>query len=453
MKRQKNMFLLLFVLVLLIGAVFAVTALNKEEESETVIQDLNDVVFSVDSNAVTALSWNYSEEVSFHRTESGWEYAEDAVFPLDESQLSSALNILNSITASKVIENVEDWDQYGLEVPVCSVTVTADATYTLSFGAEASVSGGQYFSIGDGNAYIIDTNHMEPFSHGLYDLLVMECIPAMDSVTALKIKNSSGTVNISREENSGKSYSDHYVWFQGDNALDTELTDALVTTLSSVSWNKCSNYQAKDLSVYGLDTPAATVTVNYTAEDGTAETFTLEIGNASGDDHFAKLADSAMVYLIDGAIGESLLNASRETLMPDDVLAMDWNALQTMEITLDGTVYEVVQESPAEIDAEGNVAQAASYTMNGAAADASGIVDALDVMVSTGYATDVLPERNEEIRILFHQEHSAYPEVELVFYQYSGEACLVTLNGESTVFVARAQVVDLVESVTQLVLG
>ena len=160
-----------------------------------------------------------------------------------------------------------------------------------------------------------------------------------------------------------------------------------------------------------------------------------------------------MVYVIDGSLRDALLNASYASLMPDDVLALDWNALQSVAITLDGAVYEVVQESPAETDADGTVTQAASYTMDGATVDASGIVSALDAMISTGYATDILPERSEEIRFLFHQDHNTYPQVELVFYQYDSQSCLVTLNGESTVFVARAQVVDLVEAVTQMVLG
>ena len=124
-----------------------------------------------------------------------------------------------------------------------------------------------------------------------------------------------------------------------------------------------------------------------------------------------------------------------------------------MEITLDETLYELAQKSPAVTDADGNVTKEASYTMDGTSVDAAGVVNALDTMVSTGYAANILPERSEEIRFLFRQDHPTFPQVELVFYQYDSEVCLVTLNGESTVFVARSQVVELVEAVNQLVLG
>lgn len=448
MKRKKNLVVLLLVLVLLIGATVVVTNLNKDGGDDG-IQELNSVILAVDPASVTELGWNYSEDVRFVSTGSGWEYAADAAFRLDESYINTALDTLTEVTASKIIENVEDWDQYGLAAPVCSVTVTADTTYTLSFGEESTLSGKRYCSIGDGNAYLVDTACMEPFTYGLYDLLVSEEIPAMDNVTGLEIKNESGTMDITYQESSGKSYSDSYVWFLNGQTLDTELTETLVSAVSSVSWNKCSNFNAADLSVYGLDNPAATVTVHY----GDSNTFSLEIGNTSNDACYAKLPGSSMVYLIDGSIGDALVNASYDTLKPDDVLAMDWRELQVMEITLDGVIYEVAQTTPATIDEEGNVTDEAIYKLDGTRVNAAGIPNALDAMVSVGYATDIDPERGEEIRFLFHREHSTYPEIELVFYQYDSTQCLVTLNGESTVFVARDQVNTLIEAVNQMVLG
>ena len=140
MKRQKNMLVLLLVLVLLIGAVFAVSALTKEEEPENNVQDLGEVIVAIDPNSVTSMRWNYRDEVSFNRVNGGWEYAADPDFPLDENRITAALNMLKSITAIKVIENVADWDQYGLEVPVCEVTINAGTSYSLSFGSEASVA-------------------------------------------------------------------------------------------------------------------------------------------------------------------------------------------------------------------------------------------------------------------------------------------------------------------------
>ena len=473
MKRKKNLLILLLVLVLLVGAVFAATSLaSSEGEDEQTLQDLGTTIFTLDPDAVSQLSWDYSESVSFVAGDDGWEYTEDPAFALDETYISAMLDVLTEITASKVIENVDNWDQYGLEAPVCTVTVTTDNTYTLSFGEESALSGQRYFSIGDGNAYLIDSSVMSPFTYGLYDVLTLEQIPTMDGVTGIELENETEKLDITRLENSGLAYSDSYIWFLDDNVvLDTELTESLVSTLTSLSWNKCSNFNAADLSAYGLDDPIATVTIHYTqrteveandtgengdpiveAESAPAS-FALEIGNESDDARYARIAGSHMVYLIDGSICDALLNASYENLMPDDILVMDWEKLQVLEITLDGTVHEIVRDTQTVTDDEGNETEEAIYTLDGLEADAAGILGSLDAMTSAGYATGIEPERSEEIRFLFRQDNEAFPEIELVFYQYDSTQCLVTLNGGSTVFVARSQVVDLVESITQLILS
>lgn len=473
MKRKKNLIFLFLALVILIGATVAATQLNTENEEEgDTIQDLGKIIFTLDSETVTELCWDYSETVCFVSTSNGWEYAADPEFALDESYITAMLEVLAQVNASKIIENVEDWDQYGLEVPICTVTVTTDTTYTLSFGEESPLSGERYFSIGDGNAYLVDNNIMSPFCYGLYDVLTLEEIPVMDGVTGIELETQTGKLDINYLENSGLTYSDSYTWFLDNNTvLDTELTESLISTLTSVSWNKCSNFHATNLSVYGLDAPVATFTIHYTEytevetnntdENGdrilemqsAPASFSLEIGNESDDSRYAKLAGSSMVYLIDSSICDALLAASYEALMPDDIIAMDWSELQVLEVTLDDTLYEIVRDGETTAGNESNETEAVIYMLDGAQTDAASILDSLDAMTSVGYAIDIQPERKEEIRFLFRQDNDAFPEVELVFYQYDSNQCLVTLNGESTVFVERSQVVDLVEATTQLVLG
>lgn len=78
-------------------------------------------------------------------------------------------------------------------------------------------------------------------------------------------------------------YSDSYVWFLGDTVLDTELTESLLSAITSLSWAECANYNASDLAEYGLDDPTARVTVDYTDAEGERGTFVLDIGGETGD--------------------------------------------------------------------------------------------------------------------------------------------------------------------------
>lgn len=469
MKRGKKLFVLLLVLAVLLGATYAAGLLTPEsvEEEEVVYT----TIFTIDPEDVTQISWDYSEALSFTREGDTWVYDADDTFPLEESYVDTMLAQLQEITSSKTIEDVENWDQYTLEVPICEITVTAgDTLSTIKIGEETTLGGERYVSIGDGNAYLVDSSILSAFSYGLYDVLKMESIPDMSDVYGMSYLSGSESYEIQLLENSGLAYSDEYVWFMGEKPLDTDLTKTLMRYVTDMTWQECVNYNAQDMSQYGLDDPAASITIYYletvevatneTDEDGNTvyetkvneKTYTLEIGAGTDDGYYARIQGSNMVYLIAGSAAETLLYTTYEELLPDDVLLMDWDAVSSIEVTLDGETYEILRSVETVTDDEGNESEEVVYTLNGEAVDASAIPDALDSLASTGYATGMTPERREEIRFVIKREHETFPEVELVFYQYNSSSCMVTLNGEATVFVARDAIVSLVEEVNALVL-
>ncbi len=469
MKRGKKLISLLGVLVLLVGATFAATNLNPDN-SATEPADTSTIVFSMDADAVNQVSWDYSEAVSFARSGNTWVYTEDDAFPLDTSYIDTILETLTEVTAYKTIENAEDLDQYGLEVPVCTVTVTAGDTYTLCIGNETSMSGQRYFSSGDGNVYLVDADIIDCFSYGLYDVLAYESIPAMTNITGMELTAETQSYKIQHLAGSGLAYSDDYVWFMDQKTLDTELTETLLSSITSLSWIDCVSYNAEDLSAYGLDAPAASVTIHYTQtlqvetnetdEEGhpvyeTQEndaSFTLEIGSDVDENCYAKIAGSSMVYEIDGAIRDTLLYTTYSELQPDEVVLLDWDTVNMIDITLDGTTYQITKEVQSITDEEGNTTEETVYLLSGKEIDVSNIMDVLDTMTSTGYATGLMPERSEEIRLVFHRDHDTFPEVELVFFQYDSSSCVTTLNGEVTLLVSREDVVELVEAVNARIL-
>ena len=452
MKRSKKLISLLLVLILVLGAAYGAALLDPEnqENEETVT-----TVFSLDTGSVTALSWDYSEEVRFEKKDDTWVYTPDEVFPLDTSYIDTILETLTEVTSSKTIEAVEDWDQYTLEAPICEITVTADGnTHTLKIGEETTLGGQRYFSTGDGNAYLVDAGILDAFSYGLYDLLSCEPIPDMTEVKGLTLVSDSQSYEITYQENSGLAYSDDYVWFMDDQVLDTELTQTLLSNITALSWGECVSYNAEDLTQYGLDAPAAIATVRYTdTTDSGSELFTLEIGSENGDCRYARIAGSGMVYEIDAAIADTLLYTTYYELQPDEVVLMNWDEVTSIDVTLHGATHTVVKGSKTVTDDEGNETPQTIYTLNGEEVDFSAVTGILDGMASSGYATGLTPERTEEIRLVIHRDQTSFPTVELVFYQYNSESCMTTLNGKATVFADRKTVVALVEEVNARILG
>lgn len=445
MRRKKNLLVLLGCLAVLVGITLAATKWNPENTETTAAQETT--IFTLDTASVEKLQWTYSEELSFVRTEDGWEYETDPVFPLDETFLEEALTALAQITSSRTIEGVTDWDQYGLEAPLCSITVTAGESYTLSIGEETGLGSERYFSLGDGNVYLVDETIIDSFSYGLYDLLTYETIPTMTTVTDISLQSQVQNYQITKLENSGKAYSDEYVWFMGEQVLDNELTQVLIEKITAVSWAECVEYNAQDMSQYGLDIPEARVTCTYLDEEEKECSFTLEIGDAKDDQRYARIKGSKMVYLIDGELCQTMMYTTAQELLPDEVILLDWDSVTAVEIGLDGASYQITKDTQTVTDSEGNTSEETVYLLGDTEVDGSSLFDALDGMASTGYATGAEPAQEAQLRILFGRQAGT---VELVFYPYDSSRCLVVLNGDPTVFVSREDVTALAEEITEL---
>lgn len=443
MKRGKKLLGLLLVLAVLMGATMAASLFNPDNTEEA---DTSAVVFTLDPDSVTEIGWKYSKEILFTASGDGWICAQDEAFPVDESYLDTMLENLTEVKSSKTIAGAEDLDQYGLEIPVCTVTVTADETHTLSIGLETSVGGERYFSTGDGNVYLVDADIIDCFSYGLYDVLQHQTIPEVAEATGMRVEMDDGSYEISYLEDSGLAYTDEYVWFMEGRALDTELTEDLISMVTNLNLSRCVDYDADDLSVYGLDTPSAVVTVF----DGGEAAFTLEIGDTDDEECYIRLGGSKMIYGVDAELSKTILYTTYADLLPDEVLLMDWDTVDTVAVTLDGEEYELVKTVEETTDDEGNTTEETVWQLEGETVEFAAILTSLTDMDSNGYGTGITPERSAEISFRVLREDG---EVELTFYQYNSTSCLVTLNGEATVTVAREDVVELVEAVNGIVLG
>ena len=135
MKRYKRIVVLLAVLL---AACIATFAVSRYEEYREEIQNSDAVILEIDPDTVTALSWSYDEtSLSFHKDET-WQYDGDAAFPVDADKIADLLDQFSQFGVSFIIENVEDYAQYGLDEPTCTIDLTAgDTGYTISWAISA----------------------------------------------------------------------------------------------------------------------------------------------------------------------------------------------------------------------------------------------------------------------------------------------------------------------------
>lgn len=297
----------------------------------------------------------------------------------------------------------------------------------------------------------------------------------MSDLVSFTVETASGTLDIEYFEDSGLAYTDRYTWFSladGEyTALDNELTEDLVSLVTGLSWGECVDYDAdvKDLGDYGLDTPSVTVSVSYiettevetneTDEDGEPvyetreeeKTFNLELGSYSADGGcYARIAGSEMIYLIDAGVCDSLLYADTASLLPEDVILLDWDKTTGFDIELGGETYSVDMELAEETDEEGSTLYDYAFSLDGEEADFTDVLQQLEALSSTGSAEGVSTALGEEIAFTFHRDSENFAEVELVIYGYDSASCIAVLNGGSALFVPREDVQAIVDTVEAL---
>ena len=475
MKRTSKLGLLLLALVVVCAAAFAAVRLSPDEEAEA---DTSFSLLALEAEDITQLSWEHNgQSLTFaYDPDEGWSYPADSQFPLDSALLESMADTLGDVTAYRTIEGVEDLSQYGLDQPQLSLTVAAQEEYSLDIGDETAMGGQRYASTGNGSVYLVDDSLLDAFAYGLYDFVAEEAIPSMNDLTAFTVTSDNRDLNLVYLEDSGLAYSNHYVWFQRDGdeylTLDTELTDSFIENITLLSWNQCVNYRTDEaaLADYGLDAPAAVVTVDYvettqedsglTDEDGnpiydtleTDYTFVLEIGDYDGEYCYARIAGSDMVYYIDAAVADAMIYLSLESLLPDDILLLDRDTVESVDITLDEETYHVEKTTEETTDEDGTTTQETVWTLDGTEIDFQSVFSALTALTSSGSESGLSPDRSAEISFLFHRNTEDYQTIELTFYQYDSTSCLVSLNGETRLFVDREDIVSIVEQVNALVL-
>ena len=453
MNRAKRLYILLGVLAAACIAAFAVLHLEQRQEE---IAESGETVLEIDPDAVQSLSWEYEgETLAFHRDGDGWLYDDDEAFPVDGEKIQELLGQFEAFGAAFVITDVEDYAQYGLDDPTCTIQLaTEEESYTIELGNYSNMDEQRYVSTGDGNVYLAVSDPLDVYDTDLSGLIANDQVPDWTQVTGLTFAGEQDYT-----EQDGESL-----------PLDTSLVEGYLRTLQSLELTDYVTYNATDeeLADCGLDEPQLTVTVDYTGEDEdgaeTSGTFVLhisrdpeELAQAEADAEnteeaedteeeitaYARVGDSQIVYQLSGSDYEALMAASYDELRHQEVLWADFAGVTQLDITLEGEEYTIAAEGEGDDR---------TWTYQGEELEIDALQSALEGLTAAEF-TDEAPDQQEEISLTVHLDSERFPTVEIQLYRYDGTNCLAVVDGESVSLVPREQVVDLTEAVRAIVLN
>ena len=296
MKKSTKLVSAVVVLAVLGGVYVGLnTYVSKEEKAESSSEEESKTeVFSVKTDDIKSLEFIVDKkEVTFEKKDDSWVKKDETAFPVNQTTLDSAASAIETVEADRVLEDVEDLAEYGLDSPSNTVTVdTADGTTKLNIGDENTSTNQYYISRADDDStvYVVAADTVSPFMNSLYDYAQGEDFPTIDSSTVKKVQVSEDKDSYVLEENS-----DGATWdVSGDGSSDKESADTtaagnVTSGLGSFAFDQFVNYNAEDLSQYGLDKPYATITVDYQEEVEDDSTDSTESGE---NDSTASESDS-----------------------------------------------------------------------------------------------------------------------------------------------------------------
>lgn len=457
MNRTKKIYLLFGIFLATCVVTFILS--NIEEQKEK-IKNSDEIILEIDNDTVNKLSWEYdSKNLAFHKDEY-WQYDDDEAFPVDEEKINELLELFQAFGVSFIIEDVEDYGQYGLDDPECTITLeTKEKTYEIVLGDYSIMDSERYVSIGDGNAYLVKDDPLEYFDVELKDMIKDDETPDFEKVKAINFSGNT-SLEVIYEEGSSSTYCEDDVYFVKEDSkylpLDTSLVEEYLEKLSGLDQENYVTYNVseEDLKNYYLDSPEFSVQVTYIeeTEDGEEEkesTFIMHVGcNEEEKDEdeysaYVRIGDSKIIYEINNDDYEEIVKASYDSLRHREVVTADLADVSQIEVSLEKSSYTItVDEKNDEL----------ICTYQDEEIESDDFLDAIENLKADSFTNEEASQK-KEIEFTIQFKDKKYPKMKVEIYRYDGEFCLVVIDGESVSLVERSSTVDLVESVNAIVLN
>lgn len=271
-KKSMNLVTAVAVLVVLSGTYVGVkTYVTKQEEKENASEDEEKTqVFSIASDDVKSIKFVIDKkEVTFEKDNDEWVKTDEKDFPVDQDKLTEAIGSLDNIEADRVLDDVTDATEYGLDNPTNTITITDnDGNETaLRVGMENDSTSQYYVEKGEDESkiYVVADSVFQPFMKTLYDYAKAGTFPVVDSSTVsnVTVEENGDSYTLAKDDKTG-------LWNiqdqDGSEKADSAKVSSLTSSIASIAYGSFVNYNCTDLSEYGLDKPYGTITIDYQEE-------------------------------------------------------------------------------------------------------------------------------------------------------------------------------------------
>ena len=388
-KKWKTLAVCLSVLAVLLALYGILRAFSAEDGEK---EETAEAVTGLDSESVSEFSILLEgQEVTFSKTDDGWMKADEENFPVNDSTIDSLVATFSGLAADRILTDVEDPAEYGLDEPLTSVTLTDSGgeTVKISVGDENKDTGKYYVNLNDETetVYVVDESFDSTVPSKIMDLAQGETYPDVGSteITSVEVTSGSGTYLLVQDDSTNWTVDD------GSGAAcsaEYQTVSSLNTQIAGFSFTGLAAYDVEDFSPYGLDAPSAEIHVNYeevVEDEDTGETdsssdsgdsgeeeetvskeLTIHVGNQDENgSYYVRIDSSAQVHLVSEETVTEITGMTAQDFWDSELGYTSPGDIKSIDVTYGGETKEIVRHEETTTDEDGNTETEVSYYVNG----------------------------------------------------------------------------------------
>ncbi len=362
-----------------------------------------------------------------------WKSEAETERPINQEKVVDMLNLAAVVKAKKLImEKPADPAEYGLAEPaIYFEAIQSDGkALRLNIGDKAITGDGYYAQVNDSDTvYLLDTTYGTRMAYSDLDMTAIENVPVItaDSIYHIVVEKKDGNnfeLLYDTENKADKTGSGMFPWVvlqpyeEGYSADGTKVSDLLLN-YASIKFVQNIDYTGKELGKYGLEEPAAAITIGYyetrtetldkpetdpnTGQEITEKTYKDEksykiyVGNSDGgENYYVRPEGSSSVYTMKAETADKMLQTNPFGVLTSFITIPNIDTVNKIEISIDGQPYTMEIGRDTAKDETGKEITTATYYYNGKTVEEKVFKDVYQIIILAGYDKEIAEPVKEE---------------------------------------------------------
>lgn len=389
----------------------------------------------VDQEQISNLHYKYGDaDLTLVKEGDTWKSQSEPDRPINQDYVNNMLGAISDISADRLVADApENLSEFGLAEPVSflQATLADGSTVTLQVGNEVSTKNGYYALVNeDGKVYMLGSNYVSGLKYNNADMNAEEAAPKIEAanINHIILDKRDGEDFELLFDNQGKhidsSGSKINTWYilkpykEGYTADESEVS-TLLANYTTFDYITCLEYNAQDLSKYGLDNPTASIYLGYTEartetlekpetdpETGDKITektyqdpkeYKLYLGNQDENgNYYVKVEGSKAVYTMDAVALDKMLTVDVFSLLNNFVNIPNIDTVDQIDINVGGTTDTVTLKRSTVKNEDGKEETKTNYFFNGKEVEEDTFKDFYQVIIAAAFDAENKKDVNTE---------------------------------------------------------